>query len=177
MIELIIGPMFSGKTTELLRRLTRLQIGGNKVLLLRPNIDTRGVLTHDCLDHSIEELFVDNASDYERFKDVDVVGIDEGQFFPGLAKDATMLANMGKIVIISGLNATSEVEPFPEIQLCIPIAETITKLNAVCTQCGSQDGSFTYYKKGNKTEKVLVGEHEYTALCRKCYYLLKSRQS
>lgn len=175
MIELIIGPMFSGKTTELLRRLTRLQIGGNSVLLLRPSIDTRGILTHDCLDHGIEEMFVDKVGNYERFYDIDVVGIDEGQFFPGLADDITTLANMGKRIIISGLSATSEAEPFPEIQACIPISESITKLNAVCTQCGSQEGSFTFYKKGNKTEAVLVGEHEYTALCRKCYYDLKNR--
>jgi len=174
MIELIIGPMFSGKTTELLRRLTRFQIGGHSVLLLRPNIDNRGILTHDCLHHDIKEIFIDRVGNCE-FANIDVIGVDEGQFFPNLAEDATVLANMGKIVIISGLHATSEAEPFPEIQSCIPISESITKLNAVCTQCGSQDASFTYYKKGNKTEKVLVGEHEYTALCRKCYYDLKSR--
>lgn len=174
-IEIIIGSMFSGKTTELLRRLTRLQIGGNKVILLRPTVDNRGILTHDCLDHKIREQFVSKVSDYD-CSNVDVVGIDEGQFFKGLATDANHLANMGKIVIISGLNATSEAEPFPEIQACIPIVESITKLNAVCTQCGSQEGSFTFYKKGNKTEAVLVGEHEYTALCRSCYYGLNKNK-
>jgi thymidine kinase len=158
--------MFSGKTTELLRRLTRLQIGGKKVILLRPNIDNRGILTHDCLDHAIQEVFVDTILDSMNFDNIDVVGVDEGQFFKGLAKDVNNLANSGKIVIISGLHATSEAEPFTEIQGCIPIAESITKLNAVCTQCGSQEGSFTFYKKGKKTEAVLVGEHEYTALCR-----------
>lgn len=172
-IEMILGPMYSGKTTELLRRLTRLQIGGSRVILLRPNIDNRGILTHDCLDHKIQEQFVDTILDFKDFDSVDVIGVDEGQFFKGLAKDVNHLANLGKIVIISGLHATSEAEPFPEIQACVPISESITKLNAVCTQCGSQEGSFTFYKKGRKTEAVLVGEHEYTALCRECYYGLK----
>lgn len=168
--------MFSGKTTELVRRLNRFRIGGNSVVLLRPSIDNRGILTHDCLSSKLDEVFVKSVWDYVDIMNVDIIGIDEGQFFPNLADDITKLANSGKTVIIAGLNATSEAQPFPEIQACIPIAESITRLNAVCTQCGSQEGSFTFYKKGNKTEAVLVGENEYTALCRECYYELKQKK-
>lgn len=168
-IEIIIGSMFSGKSTELLRRLTRYQLGGKKVILLRPNTDTRGKITHDDIKSKIEERYINKISDLTDYASYDVIGVDEGQFIHDLAQDSNLLANQDKLVIIAGLNATSEAEPFPEIQACIPIAEHITRLNAVCTRCGSQDGSFTYYKRGNKKTAVLVGENEYTAVCRKCY--------
>jgi thymidine kinase len=169
MLSLIIGPMFSGKTTELVRRLNRYQIAGKKVILFRPTTDTRDHLTHDRLSHDIQEVFTGRLY-YTDWQKYDVIGIDEGQFFTMLKDDADYFADQGKTVIISALNGTSEKKQFDQVQGLIPFAEEIVKLNAVCMDCGSDYGTFTYYKAGNKTKDVQVGdEHEYMALCRKCY--------
>lgn len=172
MISLIIGPMFSGKTTEIVRLLTRHQIAGEKVLLCRHRTDTRGILTHTPLSHKLEEIFLDSLAELQKINDFEsykVIGVDEGQFFPNLARDVSLLANNGYEIIIAGLNATSEQSPFEEIQKVIPIAEKITKLNSVCMKCGNDFASFTYYKGKHKEGDVLVGdEKDYSVLCRKC---------
>ena len=170
MLTLILGPMFSGKTSELIRLLVRASIAGKKVVLLRPETDTRGFLTHDNKDYSLEEKFVSTVNIADCL-DYDVIGIEEGQFFNSSFKESVnKLADMGKEVIISALNGTSEREPFDSIQSLIPDAETIIKLNAICTECGSEYGSYSFFRAGNKTDKVKVGDiHEYTALCRNCY--------
>lgn len=169
MVELIIGPMFSGKSSELLRRLTRYKIAGKSTILLRPKRDTRGFLTHDKKDNSIIEIFVENISDFKDVYDYDVIGVDEGQFFNDL-KVVDILADMGLTVIVSALNGTSERTPFKSLQDIIPLADTITKLSAVCTNCG-EDAQFSFYKVGNKENDIEIGEDEYTALCRKCWNL------
>lgn len=176
MITLILGPMFSGKTTELIRFLVRSQIAGKKVLLVRPTSDTRGFLTHDHKSHQLEEVFVEHLSDIENIFDYNVIGVDEGQFFNGsFVHDANHLANQGKEVIISMLNATSEAKPFDNVQGLIPLAENIIRINAICTKCGSEYGSFSYYKLGRKTDKVKVGgSSDYTSLCRDCYNVMMS---
>lgn len=172
MITLILGPMFSGKTSELIRLGTRSKIAGKKVVLLRPKTDIRPHLTHSRLNHSLDEFFVDRVTDKD-LTNYDVICIDEGQFFKGsFVYDVNMFACKGKIIIVSGLNGTSELKSFENIQGLIPLAEEIIKLNAICTECGSEYGTFSYYKAGNKTEDIKVGDsHDYTALCRKCYMI------
>lgn len=171
MITLITGPMFCGKTTELIRRLTRAKIAGKNVILLRPAIDTRDHLTHSRLSHSIEEKFIDETeplSSSELFS-YDVIGIDEGQFFNDLKFLVETFTKWGKTVVIAGLNGTSEQKPFQPILDLIPIAEEIIKLNSVCMKCGSDYGTFTSYKGNDKDSDIKVGdEHEYEALCRIC---------
>lgn len=167
MIELIIGPMFSGKSSELLRRLTRYKIAGKKTLLLRPNRDTRGFLTHDNKENSVSQTFVDSIADFKDLYDYDVIGVDEGQFFPDLQL-IDKWADMGITVIVSALNGTSEKKPFQSVQDIIPLSDHITKLSAVCTNCG-EDAQFSFYKDGNKNSDIVVGEDEYTALCRVCW--------
>ena len=175
MIKLIFGPMYSGKTTELIRLLERAYIAGKKVIMLRPKIDTRGFLTHSKKDTSwLKEEFVDlatfDASEY------DVIGVEEGQFHKGLkdfcVKYSLMGSSaMGRQVVVSALHATSESEMFEEIIALIPYCEGIIKLNAVCTECGSEEGNYTYFMAGNKIEKVAVGGADiYTALCGACYH-------
>ncbi|MGL1893411.1 MAG: hypothetical protein OCD02_17375 [Spirochaetaceae bacterium] len=167
MIELIIGPMFSGKSSELLRRLTRYKIAGKQTLLLRPKRDTRGFFTHDKKENSVKEVFLENISDFTDLYDYEVIGVDEGQFFSDLsAIDAW--ANKGITVIVSALNGTSEKKPFNSVQDIIPLADHIDKLSAVCTSCG-EDARFSFYKIGNKENDIQVGEDEYTALCRVCW--------
>lgn len=168
MIELIVGPMFSGKSSELLRRLIRHKIAGKTTLLLRPLKDTRGFLTHDNKENTINEQFVENITDFNDLYNYDVIGIDEGQFFNDL-KEVDKWANLGIVVIIAALNGTSERTPFDSIQDIIPLADKIDKLDAVCTVCGA-DAQFSFYKLGNKNRDIEIGEEEYTALCRKCWH-------
>lgn len=167
MIELIIGPMFSGKSSELLRRLTRYKIAGKHTLLLRPNRDTRGFLTHDNKENSVNECFIDNIADFKDLYNYDVIGVDEGQFFPDLHL-IDKWADMGINVIVSALNGTSEKKPFNSVQDIIPLSDHITKLSAVCTNCG-EDAQFSFFKDGKKDNDIVVGEDEYTALCRGCW--------
>ena len=167
MITIVLGPMYSGKTSMILHRLERAYIAKQKVILLRPNIDNRGFLTHtgQKLDW-LEEKFVDlDGLDVNKY---DVIGLDEAQFFIGLKDFCMKYSN--KNIFISALHATSESEMFLPIIELIPYCENIIKLNAVCTECGSEYGNYTYYKTGRKTEKVKVGgSDEYTALCFNCY--------
>lgn len=165
--------MFSGKTSEMVRLLVRAQIAGKNVILLRPGIDNRGFLTHDRKNIEIEEVFVDKIiGGVLNILDYDIIGIDEAQFFkyPEAVKHINILADNGKEIIIAGLNGTSEREPFDTIQGLIPYAEEIIKLNAICTECGSEYGAYSYFLAGNKQDKVKIGDsHEYIALCRTCY--------
>ncbi len=167
MIELIIGPMFSGKSSELLRRLTRYKIAGKQTLLLRPQRDTRGFFTHDKKENSVKEIFLEKISDFTDLYDYDVIGIDEGQFFSDL-KIIDTWADKGITVIVSALNGTSEKKTFNSIQDIIPLSDHIDKLSAVCTSCG-EDAQFSFYKVGKKVNDIVVGEDVYTALCRKCW--------
>lgn len=169
MITVITGPMFSGKSTELLRRLERAQIAGRKVLLVRPETDTRGQITHNRTRVTIEPIFLPSLEFLDP-TDYEVIGIDEGQFFPDLPRYANDYAALGKHVIVTGLPLTSECAPFTSITDLLPFAEEIVRLNAICTRCGSEYGSFTHYKPGRKTQEILVGGKDlYEALCRRCY--------
>ncbi len=173
MIQLIIGPMFSGKTTELLRRLQRALIAGKKVILLRPVIDTRETITHDELKSTgnIPQLSISELKDFD-INTYDYIGIDEGQFFHNLSNYIKNWAQDGKHIIVAGLDATSELTPFDEIMQLIPFCEEVVKLNAVCTKCGSDFGAFTKFVGQEKKDKILVGgKGLYEARCRRCWSL------
>lgn len=171
MISLVMGPMFSGKTTELLRRLERSYLGNKKVILLRPKLDTRSFLSHSATNTQwLEEKFVD-LQEFDATK-YDVVGIDEGQFHKGLKEFCKKYGLTERKIIVSALHATSEAEMFDEIVSVVPYCEEIMKLNAVCTKCGSEMGNYTYFLAGNKTEKIAVGGSDaYTSLCGVCYHI------
>jgi thymidine kinase len=169
MITLIMGSMYSGKTTEMLRVLERGRWAGKKIVLLRPKKDTRPFLSHSVKDISwLKELFVDlkafEANEY------DIVGIDEAQFAHGLKDFCLKYSSKKCKIVLSALHATSECEMFDPIIEIIPYCEEIIKLNAVCTGCGSEQGNYTFFKGGAKSEKVVVGgTDKYTALCAECY--------
>jgi len=171
MIDLVIGSMFSGKTTELLRRLERAHIGKRKTILLRPIADSRTFLTHlDRKDLWLETQFVKDLKDFD-FSGYNTIGIDEGQFHNGLVQFCIAASLKNKQVIISALHATSEAQMFESIVELIPHCDNIIKLNAVCIDCGSEHGNYTYRLAGIKSEKVEVGGSEsYKAVCRKCYF-------
>ena len=175
-IEVIAGGMFSGKSEELIRRVRRSQIAGQEVKVLKPAIDDRyakaEVVSH--IKSSVSCEAVESAADiYRAVSRTDqVVAIDEAQFFDTtLVSVVTELANRGKRVILAGLDMDSEGNPFGTMPTLMAVAEDVTKLHAVCVQCG-QDASFSYYK-GTKGSQVEVGAAQYEARCRACWSMTR----
>lgn len=171
-IEVITGSMFSGKTEELIRRLRRARFAGLKTEIFKPSLDKRyseiHVVSHD--DKSINSTPVDNASSILLLADdVDVIGIDEAQFFDqSLVEVCNKLANDGIRVIVAGLDMDFKGNPFGPMPGLLAIAEYITKVHAICVRCGNL-AQFSY-RKSNETGVVLLGEKDYyEPLCRNCY--------
>lgn len=171
-IEVICGSMFSGKTEELIRRLKRAQIARMNVEIFKPKTDTRyhetAVVSHDL--NSIQSTPVENASSILLLgSNTDVVGIDEAQFFDEELPDVcNKLAGKGVRVIVAGLDMDFQGKPFGPMPELIAIAEEVTKVHAVCVQCGSP-ASYSY-RTVNTDSKVLLGEKEsYEPRCRICF--------
>lgn len=171
-IEVITGSMFSGKTEELIRRLRRAQIARQHVAIFKPDIDTR--FSHDhIVSHSkqqLESTRVKAARDIlNKAKHVQVVGIDEAQFFDeDLVEVCRTLARQKKRVIVAGLEKDFRAEPFGPMPQLIIDAEYVTKNLAICVVCGNPAG-FTQ-RLSNEGDQILLGEAEtYEARCRNCY--------
>lgn len=174
-LELVLGAMFSGKTSELIRRLRRHQHAGKKTLLVKWSNDTRysttHVVTHD-RDTSERAVSVSRISDLtdQMLFGVEVLGIDEGQFFPGLNQDVRALIETKPqmMIIIAALNANSMREPFGEIHLLTPIAHIETK-TGVCYFC-KYDGALNSARLVHNNSEVLVGGDEvYKCVCDHCH--------
>jgi thymidine kinase len=172
-IEVICGSMFSGKTEELLRRLKRAQIAKLNVEIFKPATDTRydetAIVSHD--RNSIQSTPVENSSAI-LFLDtnVQVVGIDEAQFFDENLPDVcNMLAQKGIRVIVAGLDMDFSGKPFGPMPALMAIAELVTKVNAVCVRCGSP-AVYSYRTVANES-KILLGEKDsYEPRCRPCFH-------
>ncbi|HEX7584732.1 MAG TPA: thymidine kinase [Prolixibacteraceae bacterium] len=171
-IEVIAGSMFSGKTEELIRRLKRAKIARLKVEIFKPAIDTRfsvaEVVSHD--ENSILSTPVESSGNIMLLTgDVDVIGIDEAQFFDaGLIDVSISLANMGIRVIIAGLDMDFKGKPFGPIPGLMAVADHITKVHAICMRCG--DVAQFSHRLSNTEKLVLLGEkNEYEPLCRSCF--------
>lgn len=174
-IEVVLGPMFSGKTTELIRRLRRYNCAGKRCHLIKYAHDDRysadKAATHDRQEADAVGATVLDLSDATTFPvtAADVFGIDEGQFFPNLSTVAERLASMGKIVVIAALNGTYQRKTFGDVHNLLPIAEKIDVLNAVCMMC-KRDAAFTK-RLDDKADVVedIGGAEKYVAVCRKCH--------
>ena len=171
-VEVICGSMFSGKTEELIRRLKRAQFAKQKVEIYKPCIDVRysedQVVSHD--SHSIPSTPIDSpASMLLLSSDVEVVGIDEAQFFDDTLVDVVQtLANRGIRVIIAGLDTDFLGKPFGPIPALMAIAEDIQKVHAICVKCGSPANHS--HRLSASDELVVLGETDiYEPLCRHCY--------
>ncbi|MDP4281388.1 MAG: thymidine kinase [Bacteroidota bacterium] len=180
-IEVICGSMFSGKTEELIRRLNRARIAKQKVEIFKPAVDTRfdeqQVVSHDA--HSILSTPVESSSEILLLsQDVNVIGIDEAQFFDGeLPSVCNKLANSGIRVIVAGLDTDYRGNPFGPMPDLLAIAEYVTKLHAVCMNCGDL-ANFSHRIIANPRQVVLGEKDAYEPLCRKCYLeKLKNTQS
>ena len=171
-IEVITGSMFSGKTEELIRRLRRAQFAGQKVEIFKPSIDKRysetRVVSHD--DKSIISTPVDNASAILLLAgDVEVVGIDEAQFFDdSIIEVCNALADNGVRIVIAGLDMDFMGKPFGPIPALLAVAEYVTKVHAICMRCGNL--AQYSFRKSEDSQVVLLGEKNfYEPLCRNCY--------
>lgn len=178
-IEVVAGSMFSGKTEELIRRLKRAKIAKQKVEIYKPMVDVRysetEVVSHD--ENAIRSTPVENSANILLLAgDVDVIGIDEAQFFDkGLIDVVTKLANMGIRVIVAGLDMDFKGVPFGPIPGLMAVADYITKVHAICVRCGSI-AQFSH-RLSEKEQVVLLGEKDiYEPLCRSCYNKAKSEQ-
>jgi thymidine kinase len=171
-IEVICGSMFSGKTEELIRRLKRVEFANQKAIIFKPITDVRysksKVVSHD--SNEIESIPVKSSSDIENLsKEVDVVALDEAQFFDDdIVRVCNNLANSGKRVIVAGLDMDFEGNPFGPMPNLMAVAEFVTKVHAICTQTGNL-ANFSHRISKNK-DLVLLGEREeYEPLSRNAF--------
>ncbi len=171
-IEVITGPMFSGKSEELIKRIKTLGYANAKTLVVKPSLDDRWKkdMIISRAGGSIETISAISAT--EILKHIDesykAVAIDEAQFFKeDLLDVVTKLANKGIRIIVSCLDTDFAGQPFGQAPQLLAIAEFVTKLHAVCFVCGNA-ASMTY-RKSSSNEVVMIGDDEYEARCRKCH--------
>lgn len=171
-IEVVCGSMFSGKTEELIRRLKRARIAKQKVEIFKPQMEQRyheaDIVSHDA--NAITSTPVHSASQLLLMcHDVDVVGIDEAQFFDSdLPHVCEQLANMGVRVIVAGLDMDYLGKPFGPMPQLLAIADYITKVHAICMHCG--DLANHSHRTVSADNLILLGEKEsYIPLCRSCF--------
>ena len=177
---MVCGPMFSGKTEELIRRMRRAQIAGQKVEIFKPVSDVRyddqEVVSHD--KNSIPSTPIENSSNMLLLADdVQVVGIDEAQFFDdGIIEVANALANQGKRVVIAGLDKDFMGRPFGPMPNLLATAEYVTKLHAICRRTGGPAHFSHRIVEGDQT--FLLGEQgEYEPVSRVVYNELNKTKS
>nr|XP_048307825.1 thymidine kinase, cytosolic isoform X1 [Myodes glareolus] len=198
-IQVILGPMFSGKSTELMRRVRRFQIAQNKCLVIKYAKDTRysnSFCTHDrnTMDALPACLLRDVA---QEALGVAVIGIDEGQFFPDIVEFCEWMANAGKTVIVAALDGTFQRKAFGNILNLVPLAESVVKLTAVCMECFREaaytkrlgmekevSSHFCPWTEGGlglsptlthpfpalSQVEVIGGADKYHSVCRLCYF-------
>ena len=171
-IEVVCGSMFSGKTEELIRRMKRAQFAKQRVEIFKPAIDVRyseqDVVSHD--HNVIQSTPVDSSQSILLLaSDIDVVGIDEAQFFDmGIVDVCTQLAKRGVRVICAGLDMDYRGEPFGPMPALMAVAEDVYKTHAICVHCG--DLAYVSHRLVTSDKRVLLGETEsYEPLCRICY--------
>lgn len=171
-LSIIMGNMFSGKTSELIRRLKRLKVIGKKILVINSGKDTRCsdevLKTHDNVKfncHKVFDLF--DIIDTADFEEADVIAIDESQFFPRLKKFVEMCFYYKKSIILAGLDADSFQRKFGELLDCVPLACEVTKLSALCMCCNDgTPGPFTKRIVNDTKLELIGGSDKYIATCR-----------
>lgn len=180
-VELIIGPMFSGKTSELMRRMTLASISRQEVIVFKPSIDDRFSSEHivsritgrmECTPIN-KDKFVDRDghSVVDLAEDKTVVGFDEAQFFgTGLVSLCDRLARSGKRVVVAGLDSDYRRKPFETVIQLVASAEYVDKMRAICVLCGNP--AHLNKRTLNNPSRLVIGDSEaYEARCRDCFWL------
>jgi len=171
-IEVICGPMFSGKTEELIRRIRRAQIARQRVAIVKPSTDDRYGADH-IVSHNQQKIpsrLVRNSGEVLAVAaEADVIGIDEVQFLDaGIVEVCEELANRGKRVIVAGLDQDYTAQPFEPVPQLLAMAEYITKTLAICVRCGNPANRTQ--RVGRATGRIAVGSGDlYEARCRRCF--------
>jgi thymidine kinase len=198
-IQIIFGPMFSGKSTEMFRRLRRFVVSDYKCMVVKYAKDTRyasrydlispmddlititngtSVVTHDGVSvnaYGTETLETfQNEIGEEVLRTIDVIGIDEGQFFPDVVEYVEKWANLGKVIVVAALDGTFQRKSFNDILNLIPLAESITKLTSICQYC-KKEASFSLRVGTEQQIELIGGKGEYYAVCRRCYFNYKPK--
>ena len=178
-IELILGPMFSGKSTRLIEAIRKYVYKAKKTIMIKFFADKRyseksEVVTHDLIKY--DSIDCKNLRDsFELLKKYDVIGIDEGQFFPDLVEVCEELALLNKTIIIAALNGDFRMEPFPVISRIISKADKIKLLKAYCFHC-HKDAKFSL-RIVQSNETVLIGAGEaYKPACRECHVFFSKQR-
>ncbi|MGX9395390.1 thymidine kinase [Mycoplasma sp. 3341] len=176
-IQVITGPMFSGKSEELLKRVRTLEYAGYKMTIIKPAIDTRfgkdNIVSRSGIKHETHSL-QDIKDIYQLIEeDTNAIIIDEAQFFGDeIVEIVDDLANKGYLVIVSGLDQDYRRKPFKNMAMIMAIAEKVTKLYAVCVVCKNR-ASCSYRTVNSKKTILIDDESSYEARCRNCHILKK----
>lgn len=168
-LKIIMGNMFSGKTSELVRRLKRYEVIGKSILVINSNKDTR------CLEHVLRthdnmkfDCVKTNNLDELNYDKVDVIAIDEAQFFVGLRQFVKKALGHDKTVLLTGLDGDYKQEKIGEILDCVPLADKVFKLTAMCMECmDGTHGPFTKRIVNSDKVELVGGKEMYMAVCRK----------
>ena len=178
-IEVICGPMFAGKTEELIRRVIRMDYAKKKYIIFKPTIDDRyaidSVVSHN--KRKVKAICVSSSNEIDKYisDDIEAVIIDEVQFFDdGIIKKAHELAEAGLRVIVGGLDCDFRGIPFNNVAQLLAMAEKVTKLTAICVSCGEEATKTQRIINGMPAKFddpiILVGEKEsYESRCRRCH--------
>jgi thymidine kinase len=171
-IEVICGSMFSGKTEELIRRLRRARFANQTIAIFKPEVDTR-YSDMEVVSHDAQKMEAKPIKDPKEMlnipEDVQVVGVDEAQFFaPGLVEVCQQLADRGIRVIVAGLDTDYLGKPFGPIPALLAVAEYVQKVHAICVKCGALANHS--HRLSHSKKLVVLGEKDvYEPLCRECY--------
>ena len=172
-VEVICGSMFSGKTEELIRRVKRAEIAGQNIMIFKPKIDVRydkdKVVSHN--NKSMPSTSVSSSRSILLLSDeAQIIAIDEAQFFDDkLPNVCRQLAQLGKRVIVAGLDMDYTGNPFGPIPNLMATADHVTKVHAICMSCGNP--ALYSHRKTNDNSLVQLGEkEEYEPLCRACFH-------
>lgn len=172
-IELVIGPMFAGKTTELMRRVKREIHARRSCFVIKYAKDTRydacNVASHDQLTLRAQAAVSQLDEVKEQWRKFDVLAIDEGQFFSDLVDFCNTAADAGKIVMVSALDGDYRRKPFGQICELVPYCESVEKLTAVCMMCHDRPACFTRRTVNVEQQELIGGADMYIATCRECY--------
>jgi thymidine kinase len=177
-IEVVTGSMFSGKTEELLRRINRAVIAKQSILIFKPAVDTRyevdRVVSHN--KNAVDSICVSSSKEILALaKDVEVVGVDEAQFFDDdIVEVCNALADSGKRVIVAGLDMDYSGKPFGPMPNLMAIAEYVTKVHAICTQTGML-ANYSFRKSSSEDQIELGEKDKYEPLSRTAFVNMKGR--
>ena len=172
-LSIIMGNMFSGKTSELIRRLKRLKVINKQIIVVNSAKDTRSpeevLKTHDNVKFKCFKVYdLYDLTDKSAFEDAEIIAIDEAQFYPNLKKFVESCLDMGKDVILAGLDGDAFQRKWGELLDCIPMATEVTKLSALCMRCGNGNlGPFTKRTVENTELELIGGSDMYEAVCQK----------